>query len=81
MDLCPLSLRDLPVSVIAFLVCTVAAFDRNKYVYRARDEGVYHILRAGNNLQARLNIWGASQGPTLFITVKGLSIPVEWASA
>ena len=60
---------------------TAAAFDRNKYVYRAKDEGVYHILKAGNNLQARLNVWGAAQGPTLFITVKGLSVPVEWASA
>lgn|SRR3990167_3029214 len=60
---------------------TVAAFDRNKYVYRARDEGVYHILKAGNNLQARLNVWGASQGPTLFITVKGLCVPVEWTNS
>ena len=60
---------------------TVAAFDRNKYVYRAKDEGVYHILQAGNNLQARLNVWGASQGPTLFITVKGLCVPVAWVNA
>ena len=60
---------------------TVAAFDRNKYIYRAKDEGVYHVLQAGNNLQARLNVWGASQGPTLFITVKGLSVPVAWVNA
>ncbi len=57
---------------------TVAAFDRNKYVYRAKDEGVYHILKGANGLNARLNIWGAAQGPTLFITVKGLCVPEEW---
>lgn len=60
---------------------TVAAFDRNKYVYRAKDEGFYHILKAGLGLQARLNVWGAAQGPTLFITVKALCVPVEWTQA
>lgn len=60
---------------------TVAAFDRNKYIYRAKDEGMYHILKAGFNLQARLNIWAAAQAPTVFITVKGLCVPVEWTNA
>ena len=57
---------------------TVSATDPSKFVYRAKDEGVYHILRAGNGLNARLNVWMASNGPTGFIICKGLSLPVEW---
>lgn len=57
---------------------TVAAFDRNTYVYRAREEGCYHIIKGAEGLFARMNVWGASQGPTLFILVKGLCVPEEW---
>lgn len=59
---------------------TVAAFDRNKYVYRAKDEGVYHVLKSAQNLSARLNVWAASQAPTVFIIVKGVCVPVEWTN-
>lgn len=60
---------------------TVSSFDLAKFTYSAKLEGVYHVLKAGLNLQARLNIWMGGQAPTGFIMVKGLSVPVEWTNA
>lgn len=57
---------------------TVSSNDQAKFTYRAKEEGIYHTLRAGNNLRARMNIWMGGQAPTGFIMVKGVLVPVGW---
>ena len=53
-----------------------------RYLYSAREEGAYHIVKGqGGTLFARLNVWAAHQAATAFIIVKVLSVPKEWASA
>jgi len=53
-----------------------------QFKYSAREEGIYHILKSqGGTLFARLNIWAAHQAATVFIIVKGVCVPKDWASS
>ncbi len=52
--------------------------DPTRFVYRAKDEGFYHIVRGNASGNARLNVWTCAQAPNTFIIVKGLVVPVAF---